>query len=319
MIRNSMFKVKQDKLGRFDRYTIANITTNEKVVVIPEFGANIMEIVLSKNSKLFSILDGDTGYNELLSNCCYKGAKLIPFPNRINNGEYKFGGGKHKLYINQKDENNAIHGLVYNKPFIVNNIIESKSAATLNLEYSYNSSNEGFPFSFELILQYTLSNNGLDINTSVVNTGYSNMPFGDGWHPYFRLNRKVDDLYLQIPSNKRIIIDSRMIPTGKIITDERFEKINKIGSYDFDDGYIIEGNNRAVTKIVSIEENVAISVWQDSDYDSYNFLQIYIPPHRNSIAIEPMTCKTDAFNNNDGLIILKPNHKFKGSYGVFLS
>ena len=48
----------------------------------------------------------------------------------------------------------------------------------------------------------------------------------------------------------------------------------------------------------------------------YNYLQVFIPPLRNSIAIEPMTCNTDAFNNKEGLIILEPDQQFKASYGV---
>jgi aldose 1-epimerase len=52
--------------------------------------------------------------------------------------------------------------------------------------------------------------------------------------------------------------------------------------------------------------------------DKYNFLQVYTPPHRNTIAIEPMTCLADAFNNKKGLIILKPSETASFSFGVKL-
>jgi len=43
---------------------------------------------------------------------------------------------------------------------------------------------------------------------------------------------------------------------------------------------------------------------------SYPYLQIYTPPHRDSIAIENLSSAPDAFNNRIGLIIAKPNEKY---------
>ena len=45
----------------------------------------------------------------------------------------------------------------------------------------------------------------------------------------------------------------------------------------------------------------------------------YIPPDRSSIALEPMTCKANAFNNGDGLITLAPGESFEGSFGVYVN
>jgi len=87
----------------------------------------------------------------------------------------------------------------------------------------------------------------------------------------------------------------------------------------FDDSYYIDNDKTAITKLYSEQKDLTINLWQDSRYSKYKYLQIYIPPSRKSIAIEPMTCKADAFNSGDGLIVLSPNEKFKGEYGVFLS
>ncbi|MCB0643138.1 MAG: hypothetical protein KDC44_15925, partial [Phaeodactylibacter sp.] len=50
----------------------------------------------------------------------------------------------------------------------------------------------------------------------------------------------------------------------------------------------------------------------------YNFLQVFTPDHRQSIAIEPMTCNVDAFNNREGLIVLKPGEAHAASFGLRL-
>lgn len=41
-----------------------------------------------------------------------------------------------------------------------------------------------------------------------------------------------------------------------------------------------------------------------------NFLQLYIPPDRTSIAIEPMTCTPDVFNYKKGLLELASGERY---------
>jgi len=57
-------------------------------------------------------------------------------------------------------------------------------------------------------------------------------------------------------------------------------------------------------------------ICQETGKYKYNFLQVYTPPHRKSIAIEPMTCAPNAFNNEQGLIILAPFESFSASWGI---
>jgi len=53
-------------------------------------------------------------------------------------------------------------------------------------------------------------------------------------------------------------------------------------------------------------------------YREYNYLQVFIPPDRMSIAIEPMTCNANAFNNKDGLITLSPGEVLTTVCGIEL-
>lgn len=314
-----MYKIESDNLGDFKRVTLINDETGEHVSIIPSYGGNVVSIVLNNEEELFNIIEADLSKEKLLENCCHRNAKLFPFPNRIRDGVYNVSGNTYKLPINQKVENNAIHGFVFDKQFQIVSTHNNNENASVMLEYDYDGSIDGFPFLFCLQIEYCLSKKGLDIKTIVKNTGNKPLPMGDGWHPYFKLNEPVDELYLEIPSNKKIIVDNRMIPTGEVKVDNSFCSISRIGEETFDDGFIIENQKLATTRLKSKSRNVTINVWQDSGENAYNFLQIYIPPHRNSIAIEPMSCKTDAFNNGDGLLLLEPNDMFSASYGVYLS
>jgi aldose 1-epimerase len=54
--------------------------------------------------------------------------------------------------------------------------------------------------------------------------------------------------------------------------------------------------------------------------ESYQYLQIYTPPHRKSIAIENLSGAPDGFNNMMGVITLEPGQSslFKTSYKIVL-
>jgi len=314
-----MFTIKKAKvLVNLKKITILNRKTEEYVDIIPAYGGNIIELVLCKGGNLYSVIDGEKSYEELIKNSCHRSAKLFPFPNRIKDGKYSINGMNYMFPVNHEEENNAIHGFIFDKSFEVSKLEETEMAATLVLEYHYNNNIKGYPFSFKMTITYILSLSGIEVITNVINKGSNTMPMGDGWHPYITLDESIDKLFLQIPSDKRIVVDDRMIPTGDIEIDKRLI-ILRLLKCMFDDSYYIDNDKTAITKLYSEQKDLTINLWQDSRYSKYKYLQIYIPPSRKSIAIEPMTCKADAFNSGDGLIVLSPNEKFKGEYGVFLS
>ena len=43
----------------------------------------------------------------------------------------------------------------------------------------------------------------------------------------------------------------------------------------------------------------------------FPYFQVFTPPHRESVALEPMSCNVDAFNNRQGLIALEPDKEWK--------
>lgn len=315
-----MFEIKKEQIGKLNKYKLFNTETGEYFTVIPSFGANINEIVLKKNNQLVSIIEGESKEESILENRWFKGAKLLPFANRIKDGKYSFENKEYQLFTNQSGEGHSIHGLLFNKDFSITNLIEDKDKAKIEMEYSYENETEGFPFSFVLHLTFILNKQGLNINTKVINTGDSNMPFGDGWHPYFKFDEPIEDISLKIPKSRRILVDNRMIPTGEMVEHDSFTSLSLIGDSAFDTGFVIDDNSDfAIAQIYSKAKDISINLKQEVGENKYNFLQVFIPPSRNSIALEPMTSCTDAFNNKQGLIVLKPKEVFNASYSVYLS
>lgn len=143
------------------------------------------------------------------------------------------------------------------------------------------------------------------------------MPFGDGWHPYFNLNNLVNEVYLEVPSCTIVEIDEKFIPTGRLIENTDYLSFNKAGSMHFDTCFQLDKTKPvAVTRLYDKQKHITISIWQQTGEGKYNYMLLYTPPDRNSIAVEPMTCQPDAFNNHKDLIILKPFDFFEASFGV---
>ncbi len=314
------FGIRTDSFGRFTRIRLINKETGEYASIIPEFGANVNEIVLQKKGKKHSILDGDKTQEELTRCELFKGAKLTPWPNRIRDGRYVFQGKEHQLPTNFPQEGHAIHGLVYNRPFNLVTANGLKNAAKAKLEHSYDGSIPGYPFKFKITILYILSDDGFTCKTSIKNNGEQSMPVGDGWHPYFRLGKTVDDLMLKIPAKFQLVTDERMIPNNAR-TFRAFRELTRIGDTNFDTGFIMLDYVPRV-ELYDPKQDVTINAWQETGSrleTGYKYVQIFIPPSRKSIAIEPMTCPANGFNSKQGIIILEPGEEFKGQYGVKLS
>lgn len=314
---NYMFKIKTDHLGSFLRFALANTKTGEYVSIIPGFGGNVNRIILRKKNRHYSILDGVRTGSELIRNVQFKGAKLIPFPNRISKGQYSFAEKSYQLPINFGKH--AIHGFIYDKILRVTNVTSNANQASLELEYVYDAAIKNYPFKFQVTLTYSLmAEGGFQYKTKITNLSNCSIPVGDGWHPYFKTEGKVDRLHIKIPAGSRIVVDAQMIPTGELI-HENYSGLFQIGNKEFDLGFVLqEADGKVITELYDTELDLKILLWQETGKWKYNYLQVYIPPSRNSIAIEPMTCAADAFNNRMGLIILEPQQSFTANCGVRL-
>jgi aldose 1-epimerase len=313
-----MMQINEDSFGEMKRIRITDDATGQGVSIITDYGANINELVLSKGGKNFSVITGYGTPEALLEHKGAKSDQLIPFPNRVNDGKYSFSGKEFLLPVNPK-HGHAIHGLLRGKKFVVKSRKAKDDLANVKLRYDYKHELEGYPFDFKAELKITLSKKGLVVDEKVKNTGKTDMPFGCGWHPYFRLDDKIDDSSLKLPSSTFLEVDDRMIPTGKKGTLDRFLRQRLIGAQEFDTCFVLEPKKgKAKTVLFSKEKKIKLTLWQETSHGKFNYLQVYIPPTRDSIALEPMSCAGDAFNNKEGLVVLKPKESFKAKYGVKL-
>lgn len=315
-----MFLHTVSSFGLHQKHTIYHPSFKSSFSVVPACGGYLTELCLPlpNKNKAFNLIEAPKTYEEWKEDVYCKSAWLLPFPNRLKNGQYKFDGTEYQFPINDTNCNNALHGFVADQKMNLQKVVLTPSFAEVILEYVYDGNLEYYPFPFHFQIRYLLMENQLIVETKISNSGCQIMPIGIGFHPYFQLPSMVKNLELQLPTCQRIEVDEKMIPTGKKVNFSDFEESTKIGVTSFDTGFKITSTNSNTHKIYlkDLQHKLQLSYFQDK---AFPYFQIYIPPHRKSIAIEPMSCNIDAFNNGEGLTLLKVGQTWKGSFGVALS
>lgn len=252
-----------------------------------------------------NIIDGFPSLADAKKNITngFKSAKLSPFVCRIEKGEYNFKEKKYKTGKHFLKEE-AIHGLLYDEPFIILNSNATDDESLVQLQYNYIKKIEGFLFEFECIITYTLqSENKLTLATTIINKSFEEMPLADGWHPYFKFDQKINDLLFSLNADKILEFNDRLLPTGKILPFDNFQSPQKLEETFFDNCFVLNDTNNVACVLNDEQNKLKLEIYPS---ELYSYLQVYTPPHRTSIAIENLSAAPDAFNNQIGLIILRP-------------
>ena len=247
-----------------------------------------------------------------------RGQLMIPWPNRIEDGSYEFGGGRHQLPLDEPERQNAIHGLVRWSAWRIAER-ETDSAALEHVLHAQ----PGYPFSLALRVEYRLSDKGLTVRTAATNIGAETAPYGSGAHPYLGVGGDlVDAAELKVPARTVLEANERGIPVGAAPvegTDLDFRVTRVIGATKLDHAFtdLERGSDgRATVELRAADSETVL--WVD---EAYLYLMVFtgdtLPDGgRRSVAVEPMTCAPNAFRSGDGLIRLEPEQTHIGTWGI---
>jgi len=314
------FSHKFSALGKHQEVILRDNQTKNRLGILSTYGAGLNRWEISSDTFTWNYIAGYEKEEDFIKK--YNGVILAPFPNRLKNGAYSFSNHRYQLEVNQPQEGHSLHGFLYDKSFSIRSIDSDESKITLHLGYDYTGDNQAYPFQFMLDLLYIWDGEKLDIITEVENKGTSEMPFGLGWHPYFTFPVSVNELIWTMPSSYIYEVDENKIPTleksefyefidGKLIDEDHYDD-----GFEFTSEKSTESLKLLDTKNqTEIEFNFALGDKNKAD-GGYRFLQVYTPLDRKRIAIEPMTCLADAFNNGKGLNILKPNTTLSNQWSI---
>lgn len=296
-----MFKIEHIQDNQLNQVNLVNSDNRSYATISLNQGASLQELFINNTAVIEDL-------SPLKYSDTYASSILFPFANRIKDGSYTFNGEEFQLEINQKEENNALHGLVYSKTFKILNEDVSDTEASIKLEYNEVNESKGFPYNYTIQLQYILTEDSLKLTVSVKNTDSKSFPFTLGWHPYF-ISKNLYKSSLKFDSNRKIILGERMITTG--VEDYKNGDSFEIKDKQLDDCFILNNNKvQFLTPDYDLEMNAS---------SNETFLQMYTPPRANTIAIESTTGVSDSFNNKIGLQVLEPGKTYNIDWEIKLN
>lgn len=282
-----------------------NETTKEYVEIIPDLGGTVHKICILVDGEIKNILLSDEDA-DIVEHNLYKARILFPFNDRIPDGKYSFDGMNYQLDINSPEDNSAIHGFLYNEQmdFIDKELEDDYCTATLKTRIKAGEFN-GYPFDLSLIVKYIFTKDSLRLEFEMENYGDKACPAALGWHPYFTFNNSLTDTSLTCNAKKYCEFDESFLPTGKILdcenTDYDFNAGKEIADMQIDNAFLTPEDGMVLLQ----KGNTTIEYKQDTNV--FKYIQFFIPPQQNAIAIEPITSCANSFNMPElGLLVMNP-------------
>ncbi len=250
-----------------------------------------------------------------------RGQPLIPWPNRLRNGAFEFGGSTHQLTLTEAAAHNAIHGLVR----WANWTLASRAENRVVVEHVLHPQ-PGWPWPIHLEIEYSLGDGGLTVTTTATNVGPAACPYGAGQHPYLTLGGEcIDPIVVRAPGRRYLESDERGIPIASHdVRETRFDytEPRELGAAQLDTGYTEldrDGDGLARVVLELPDRARRVTLWVDGAY-SYVMLftgdSLAPDARRRGLAVEPMTCAPNALQSGDGLVILEPGASHTARWGI---
>jgi aldose 1-epimerase len=254
------------------------------------------------------------------------GQHMFPWPNRIADGQYSFGGEERQLSLTEPTRQNAIHGLTRWSNW--GRLDDGSDEAVVVVGYRLHGE-PGYPHQLDLKVQYELdADAGLTVAATAENVGAGEAPYGFGTHPYLTVGRKIDECELVFTAEKRLEV-----------TEDRLLKLVDVAGSDFD--FRVPEDFRGPEEGVERRPRVIGELLVDYAFtglpDSWTvrlsdpasghtaeltsdtpWMQLYSGNAigRVGLAVEPMTCPPNAFVTGENLITLKPGESHTTRYTI---
>lgn len=302
-------------------FCITNQKDGQSLTFCPDFGGNIMDLKLrSDNGELVSVIDGYSKPEELKQNQEYKSSLLFPFAGRIPDGKYNYNNCDYQFDIVDDESQAALHGFFHDHRFEIDSQDEKNGLYKVRMITKYDENCSGYPFQLDLKLEYSLENQRLNYRIEVINRDDCKVPVSFGIHSYFQLSGKINDLLINISADERVDLDSeQLIPTGETSENENKGRNIPIMDSKLNNVYKYSGQKgTGETRLINPKRDLSLTVSHEIGEDKLNYLIVFTPPDRESIAIEPLSSNVNALNSGDGLVELNPGETFCGQFSIML-
>jgi aldose 1-epimerase len=251
------------------------------------------------------------------------GAVLIPFPNRLGDGTYRFDGSDYQVALTEPEKHNAIHGFLRWRSW---SAVQRSSDRVVMATRIFPL--QGYPFMLDAQVDYRLDDAGLTVITTATNLGDTPCPYGTGQHPYLSPgNASIDDCTLHLGAETRILTDpTRQLPVGTepvAGTPFDFREGRILGDLEVDHAFTDlarDSAGRATVRLAAPDGSTSY-LWVG---EGYPIVEIFtgdtLSParRRRGLGAEPMTCPPNAFQSGERVIRLEPGQSATTTWGASL-
>ena len=298
-----------------------------EIHLIPGLGGIINGLFLNKDGGKIPLLDyyDSPETYQAQMNGRFVNAVLAPYPNRINGGSYTYRGQTYQFEELFDGEPNSIHGLLLRQPFEIKELESSRDTLRYVQYCTYEGEDPGYPFPFYLEQEIVLeaSTMKLACTTRIKNTGQSPAPMGFGQHIYLNTGTEIDQLEVDFPGSEVLTVDQYNIPTGNRQPLPMSSDNGKLRDTQLDNALIVDSGNgtpsSGTATVRAYDPQNEVELRLSFKATDLGYLQLYTPPDRHAIGVEPMSCAPDAFNNGMGLKELPIDETWKTDWQIQIS
>jgi len=258
-------------------------------------------------------------YGEFSSPPSACGIVLVPWPNRIPDGQWTLDGEQQQLDLTEPTRQNAIHGLLR---FTAYHLVESAPGsvtlgATVNPQH-------GYPFILDTEVTYELQDDGLKVTHRIVNESDAPAPVAIGTHPFLQIGDvPTQDLTLTVHAATRFPVDERLNVSPEIAVEGSEYDLRggkRVGDLELDDAFGDVTFDGDVSAVLTAPDGRTVALWQEPEFP---YVQVFTTTEFprgtgevTAIAIEPMTAPANAFNTGQSLKWLNPGEAWQVSWGI---
>lgn len=277
------------KQDQFETYVLAHEDRQTYIEVVPERGS-IISRYMYNNEPVF-YLEQET-LEDPSKNIRGGNPILFPISSYLVDETY---------YYNDTAYHLKQHGFARNLAGKVIHIFADEHSASITLEMVDNEETyERYPFHFKLIMQYTLTENGLNIQATIHNNDNKVMPFYLGYHPYFYVADK-DSLELNIPSSNC----NEMIPNSMVQDKFNFNQPESNVIYDQ-----LQSNH---CEMIDHARQLKVTITSE---DVYQYMVVWALQGKSFVCIEPWMAPVNGMNVGQGIQMLEASQVHTSSIQI---
>jgi aldose 1-epimerase len=302
-------------------YHLRDESSGSSASVLPSVGFNLFDLQLPVAGEIRPIVAAGDRWPEDPEIPSRHGIPILfPFPNRIRDARFEYGGRAFDLIANKGP--NAIHGFALEAPWevVAHEATDAGARIVGRFQISRNAPEDRprWPSDAAIELSYTLAGRRLTLEATVTNPGPSDLPWGFGIHPYYHLPFRPDGdaakTRVVLPASRYWVLEDTL-PTGEVrpVDPARDFRLGKpMAGLEADDiltGLEFEGA-RCTCRL--IDENLGAE-FRLSFGREFRELVVFTPPFYPGgvVAVEPYTQTTDAIHLqargvDAGLRVLQP-------------